>query len=956
MRISDSGRAIVAVLRAVVLAGLPVLLLLGFTDHIELGVAAGRLAEQRQDRREILQRLSAQADLTRRYADLLERLLRDRRPLAALVPRLARLARVNRGVLDLYLFDATGRLVALPGVPAQKSYAAQRFVQALRRGDAESGRDKLVVGFGGNDGVIGRLLAAPATLLDLGNGERNSLGGWWPLRDRRGAVVGDVVAFVHRGGITVERLLDVAAREQQRLLGPTRRVGWFDPVEHAGLRPGTWPAELTGVIASLPLGESAFVCRGCEGAVLRRDDGLALVCWDEAAVAPARVSAWFRPVRALVVSLGVVGGLALWLVGSGLWTVRLGVRGRLVALLVASGGLPLIVLLATAVFDRSDRAVVLRERCEREHLDQLARIDDDLDREFLPLIRRYDRLVREVSQRSWSDAAPLFAGIARWAATQPFLDRLVLVDRRGVAHLRLVLGSHQAAARERLGEAVRLLTLESLRKCNSEVVRGGAQTERAAQTMVHLKFDDWLDDLGRIKLSQVGDEALFSYCLPVYGSGSLFRALFFAFHRVLPVQIRYLRRIVGERARRDPGAPRLIALPVVAGGVRPCFPNAAAGRDPALRRLRDLVLATRLPQHGEATLGQRRYLVSAMPGRKLDGYVLMLARPLATLDEAARQLNLRVTALALVLALLAALLAMFASSWLLAPIAGLGRGLADLRAHYYRRHVEPGPVAELAIVAEQLNTVIDDLRDLETAENVQAQLRPERGRREPGWAIDGIRLASPGLTADIYDWFDLGDGRVAVAVGDVAGHGIASALVAAQARIEIVTGLEEGNSPGALLTSVNRRFAARYGRLRPMTLWLGVFTPATGQLVFANAGQPYPLVSGPGTTGMLARPGWPLGASGKTTYDDNTTYIQPGEAVLIYSAGLVEAMAPDGEMFGYPRLALAAQGVCGLPPRRALARVLGEIRRWSRSRVPADDQTAVMLVRADGQQRETGAR
>jgi len=68
---------------------------------------------------------------------------------------------------------------------------------------------------------------------------------------------------------------------------------------------------------------------------------------------------------------------------------------------------------------------------------------------------------------------------------------------------------------------------------------------------------------------------------------------------------------------------------------------------------------------------------------------------------------------------------------------------------------------------------------------------------------------------------------VAVMIGDVAGHGIASALIAAQIRIEIAMGLEEGVAPARLLAAINGRFHERYGRLRSVTVWLGVFDPTT---------------------------------------------------------------------------------------------------------------------------------
>jgi serine phosphatase RsbU (regulator of sigma subunit) len=80
-----------------------------------------------------------------------------------------------------------------------------------------------------------------------------------------------------------------------------------------------------------------------------------------------------------------------------------------------------------------------------------------------------------------------------------------------------------------------------------------------------------------------------------------------------------------------------------------------------------------------------------------------------------------------------------------------------------------------------------------------------------------------------------------------------------------------------------------------------VLNPVSGRLCYANAGHNLPYLATDGATELYAR-GMPLGALPGMSYEENETYLAPGEAVLFHSNGLAEAHDPTGEMFGFPRL------------------------------------------------------
>ncbi|MBK6561938.1 MAG: serine/threonine-protein phosphatase [Dehalococcoidia bacterium] len=94
-----------------------------------------------------------------------------------------------------------------------------------------------------------------------------------------------------------------------------------------------------------------------------------------------------------------------------------------------------------------------------------------------------------------------------------------------------------------------------------------------------------------------------------------------------------------------------------------------------------------------------------------------------------------------------------------------------------------------------------------------------------------------------------------------------------------------------------------------MTCLYGVLNPATGRFVFANAGHNLPTKRTADTVVELRATGMPLGLLPEMTYDEHEALLEPGEIILIYSDGLVEAHNPQGEMFSFPRLRTLAGGL-----------------------------------------------
>jgi len=182
-------------------------------------------------------------------------------------------------------------------------------------------------------------------------------------------------------------------------------------------------------------------------------------------------------------------------------------------------------------------------------------------------------------------------------------------------------------------------------------------------------------------------------------------------------------------------------------------------------------------------------------------------------------------------------------------------------------------------------------RDHEVAETLQRSLLPERLPHIDGVALEARYLPAAREAAIGGDWYDaleLDDGRVAVVVGDVVGHGLRAATVMGQLRNAFRAYALVETSPAQTLTRLNRLLAKDDADTMATALYV-ILDRDTGQIVFSSAGHPPALVSIPGQARFLeGGRSVPLGTAEVSSYHDATAGIDPGSTLLLYTDGLVE--------------------------------------------------------------------
>lgn len=262
-------------------------------------------------------------------------------------------------------------------------------------------------------------------------------------------------------------------------------------------------------------------------------------------------------------------------------------------------------------------------------------------------------------------------------------------------------------------------------------------------------------------------------------------------------------------------------------------------------------------------------------------------------------------------------------------------------------------------MAERLQDLMDERarqatleKEMEVARAIQETLIPPRDLVERGT----LRFIGAFSSASICggDWWtysDLSDGRVLVAIGDVTGHGVPSAMITAAAKssLDTLRHTTHGElSVTFLLEEMNKTIFAAAQRKFVMTFFASIYDPATRTLTFSNAGHNFPYLIHPGgegrppRIGVLMTRGNRLGDVWDSRFISRTATLVPGDLLVWYTDGLVEGTNAQGEMFGDRRLRRVLSELCDRPPEEILEGTLARFHQHRQDLPLGDDVTLVV--------------
>src|SRR5258708_18099589 len=236
--------------------------------------------------------------------------------------------------------------------------------------------------------------------------------------------------------------------------------------------------------------------------------------------------------------------------------------------------------------------------------------------------------------------------------------------------------------------------------------------------------------------------------------------------------------------------------------------------------------------------------------------------------------------------------------------------------------------------------------DLDTAREIQLQLLPRGAREVPGLDSTAAYVPARELGGDFYDFLPYGEGRLALALGDVSGKGTAAALFGSLA-IGMLRELTSQNAlaPADMLAVLNRRLHAARLEARFIALTFSVYDAADRTLTIGNAGGTHPLLLRDGQLVNIPVDGIPLGLFPEVQYTVTIINLQVGDVLIFASDGILESENARHEEFGSERLSAL---ITSLPANSAVENISAALLRatdeFSGAGIaPHDDRTLLVL-------------
>jgi len=247
---------------------------------------------------------------------------------------------------------------------------------------------------------------------------------------------------------------------------------------------------------------------------------------------------------------------------------------------------------------------------------------------------------------------------------------------------------------------------------------------------------------------------------------------------------------------------------------------------------------------------------------------------------------------------------------------------------------------------------ITELRNLQYQEfqlNIARQVQQMYYNTEisvPGFDIAGAAYPADKIGGDYFDFIPMSDGCIAIAVGDVIGHGIGAALIMAEMRAYLRVFTKMDNNPAVILSKVNTELFADLQAEQFVTLILARLDPDEGSLVYASAGHvPAYLLNRSGKVDyVMESTGLPLGFQ-KDYEIKNSKPIKltPNDIAVFFTDGIMEAQSPDGEEFGFDRALDLIKCMQQTSSHQIIETLYRGIRSFTTNNSQEDDITSVIL-------------
>jgi sigma-B regulation protein RsbU (phosphoserine phosphatase) len=252
--------------------------------------------------------------------------------------------------------------------------------------------------------------------------------------------------------------------------------------------------------------------------------------------------------------------------------------------------------------------------------------------------------------------------------------------------------------------------------------------------------------------------------------------------------------------------------------------------------------------------------------------------------------------------------------------------------------------------ARMIEEVIEKERmeeELSIARDLQTSMLPAECPAIGGFEIAAHSLSAMEVGGDFYDFIDMGGNKVGMVIGDVTGKSVSGALVMSASRSVFRMLSEEDLTVGEIMVRANRRTKKDIKSGMFVALLYAVLSAEGRTLSLCSAGQTQPIhwSSETNASRLVETKGdtFPLGILEDVDYEETNLYLEPGDRVVLYTDGIVEAMNDKEEIFGFDRLLEVVQGARGTTADSLLKEIIDKVNVFAGGAAQHDDLTVIVI-------------
>jgi sigma-B regulation protein RsbU (phosphoserine phosphatase) len=234
-------------------------------------------------------------------------------------------------------------------------------------------------------------------------------------------------------------------------------------------------------------------------------------------------------------------------------------------------------------------------------------------------------------------------------------------------------------------------------------------------------------------------------------------------------------------------------------------------------------------------------------------------------------------------------------------------------------------------------------RDLAMAREVQLRLLPPVKPQHKRAEFSARFIPARTIGGDLYDFISYDPNRTAIALGDVSGKAAPAALYAALVSGIMRSSANQLLSPSELLESLNDALQERKLDSQYVAMLYGLWNDENRTLQIANAGAVQPLFCRGGEVDTVQAEGFPLGMFPSVKYEEFSLATQPGDSLIFFSDGIVDAQNEEGDMFGDERLKEVVKKHQQKSASKIADAILSEVSKFQGGKERFDDETVVVL-------------